>query len=173
MAKYPNIYLIGPLGVGKSSVGKRLAKLTGHQFIDTDHEISERSGVDLNWIYEVEGEQGYRKREAQIILELTQQPNTMLSTGGGAVLVEEVRHALEKTGLVIYLQVSFEQQLERTKRRRGTRPVLEDGEVFHDRLLKLNHEREPLYESIATQTFSTNNMSAYALAKKIWNHISK
>ncbi len=173
MDKLPNIYLIGPLGAGKSTVGRRLARITHQHFIDTDEEIELRSGVDLNWIFEVEGEPGYRKREATIISELTQKSNTLLSTGGGAVLVDSSRKAMMNTGVVVYLAVSFELQYERTQRRRGTRPVLEAGDSFRGSLEKLNNERIFLYEQIADLTYKTDNMETGQLAKIIYDDVLK
>jgi shikimate kinase len=174
MNKLPNIYLIGPLGAGKSSVGRRLSRMTHQHFIDTDEEIEQRSGVDLNWIFEVEGEPGYRKREATLIEELCKKSNTLLSTGGGSVLVESNRKALMNTGTVIYLEVSFQLQFERTQRRRGTRPVLEAGEEsFKDNLRNLNEEREALYQQIADHTYKTDNLDAQHLARLIFDDISQ
>jgi shikimate kinase len=172
MMKLPNIYLIGPLGAGKSSVGRRLAKMTHQHFIDTDEEIEHRSGVDLNWIFEVEGEPGYRKRETTVIKELCQKSNTLLSTGGGSVLVPQNCKTLSATGTVIYLEVSFEQQFERTRRRRGTRPVLEAGEdSFRENLRNLNNEREKLYKQIADITYRTDDYDAQHLARLIFEDI--
>jgi shikimate kinase len=163
----PNIYLIGPLGAGKSSVGRALAKITRHTFIDTDDEIIRRSGVDLSWIYEVEGEPGYRKREQALIAEYCQKKNILLSTGGGAVLVKESRQAMSRSGYVIYLEVSFILQYERTLRRRNTRPVLEDGGSFKENLRSLNSERQALYKEIADVTYLTDRIRAQKIARKI------
>ncbi len=171
--RLPNIYLIGPMGAGKTSVGRRLAKLSQLQYIDTDDEVCARSGVDINWIFEVEGESGFRKREAALILELSQRNNLLVSTGGGSIMDADSRKNLRDTGIVVYLQVSFEQQFDRTQQRRGTRPMLESGESFRDNLESLNREREPLYQSIAHLSYLTDKFDPTALAKKIYNDVQQ
>ena len=171
MDPHANIYLIGPLGAGKSSIGRKLAQMTKKRFFDTDLEIAKRSGVDLNWICEVEGESGYRKREQAVIAELCQEKNIVISTGGGAVLVLENRTILKTTGTVIYLEVSFKRQYERTQLRRNTRPVLEDGNSFKHNLKKLNDERTALYEQTAHASFDTNQSNTNKLSKCIIQHL--
>lgn len=170
--RLPNIYLVGPMGAGKTSVGRRLAKLSQLQYIDTDDEVCARSGVDINWIFEVEGESGFRKREAALILELSQLNNLLVSTGGGSIMDADSRKHLRDTGIVVYLQVSFEQQFDRTQQRRGTRPMLEEGD-FRDNLENLNREREPLYQSIAHLSYLTDKFDPATLAKKIYQDVQQ
>lgn len=169
--RLPNIYLIGPLGAGKSSVGRRLAQLTELEHIDTDDEVCARSGVDINWIFEIEGEEGFRKREAALIAELCARPNMLISTGGGSVMDAANRHILRQSGIVVYLEVSFEEQYERTQQRRGTRPMLETGDSFRDNLFTLNQEREPLYQEIAHLSYQTDSFDPTALAKRIYKDV--
>ncbi len=169
--RLPNIYLVGPMGAGKSSVGRRLAKLSHLHYIDTDDEVCTRSGVDINWIFEVEGETGFRKRESALITELTQQNNLLVSTGGGSILDSDNRKKLRDTGIVVYLQVSFDQQYLRTQQRRGTRPVLEAGDSFQDNLKQTNDHREPLYQEVSHLAYKTDQFDPTTLAKKIYNDV--
>lgn len=169
--RFPNIYLVGPNGAGKSTIGKRLAALTDLHYIDTDEEVCARSGVDINWIFEVEGESGFRKRESNLIAELCQCSNMLISTGGGSVVNADNRRYLHDTGMVIYLQVSFEKQHYRTLQRRKTRPLLETGESFRENLLALNKQRESLYSEIAHHTYNTDAYDPQALARQIYQDI--
>lgn len=169
---FPNIYLIGPMGAGKSSVGRKLASLTGLTHVDTDQEVCRRSGVDINWIFEVEGEEGFRKREAALIQELTAQGNMLISTGGGSILYSENREALKNTGIVVYLAVSFEEQYQRTQQRRYTRPLLEGGD-FKKNLSRLNLQRAALYLSIAELCYQTDSINTQTLARQIYQDVMK
>ncbi len=117
MARRQSLFLIGPMGAGKSTVGRQLAEVLGMDFLDSDLEIQKRTGVDIPTIFEVEGEEGFRKREAVVIDELTGKDSIVLATGGGAVLRDENRRNLSSRGLVVYLYCSPEQQFERTCRR--------------------------------------------------------
>lgn len=169
--RLPNIYLVGPMGAGKSSVGRRLAQLTELEYIDTDDEVCARSGVDINWIFEVEGESGFRKREASLIAELCQRQNMLISTGGGSILEPANRDILRHSGIVVYLEVSFDVQYLRTQQRRGTRPMLESGDSFGENLKALNAEREPLYLETAHLSYKTDPHDPNALAKRIYNDV--
>jgi shikimate kinase len=166
-----NIYLIGPLGAGKTAVGRYLSKKMNRLFFDTDHELVKRAGADLNWIYDIEGEAGYRRREKQVIENLSQKDALVISTGGGAVLTSENGRIMKASGMIIYLSVSYEIQLQRTQLRRGTRPLLEDCTSFKDNLHKLNAERTPLYEALADYTLSTDHETAFKLASKIRQYL--
>ena len=164
-----NLYLIGPMGSGKSSIGLQLAKLSGRIFYDSDREIEQRCGVSIHWIFEKEQEAGFRRREASIIKELCQRKAIVLSTGGGTIVNQENRALLNSTGFVIYLQVSAAEQLERTQLRRLARPLLQDNPSLQ--LEKLNKERSPLYESIADLIITTDHKEPNNIAKKIWNEL--
>lgn len=152
-----NIFLIGPMGAGKTSVGRYLAKQLQKTFYDSDHEIEKKTGVSLTWIYDLEGMEGFRQREMKIIDELSSLSNIVLSTGGGCVETKEVREFLEKRGTVVYMEVSLQTQLSRLKRDKK-RPLLQ-GDNPQEVLIKLWQEREPFYENIADFIVVTDNRS--------------
>lgn len=160
------------MGAGKSSVGQALAKLTQHQFFDTDVEIESRCGASISWIFDIETEAGFRQREAKVIDELSQQSPVILATGGGCIVTPSNCHHLAARGLVIYLTVPFEMQLDRALRRTGHRPLLKCQDP-KSRLAKLNAEREPIYQSLAKLTYNTDCWDAKAIAKKILSDLSK
>lgn len=165
MTENRNVYLIGPMGSGKTAVGRQLAKLLHLEFHDSDVEVERRTGVDIPYIFEKEGEAGFREREREVIDALTQLTNVIIATGGGAVLLEENRAALATRGRVVYLQTGIEQQLERTRHGRQ-RPLLytDDPET---RLRELMVHRAPLYESIAVVTVATDGRHVRAVAEEI------
>jgi len=165
MEKPRNVFIVGPMGAGKTTVGKLLADELGLEFLDSDKEIEDRTGADIGWIFDVEGETGFRKREAAVIDELTARAGVLVATGGGAVLLEENRKRLVSRGTVIYLNAPLEQQIERTSRDR-TRPLLRDGEPS-DVLAALQEDRGPLYQEVADFTFTADRRSAKALAQEI------
>jgi|SRR6056300_1091654 shikimate kinase len=165
MEKPRNVFIVGPMGAGKTTVGKLLADELGLEFLDSDKEIEDRTGADIGWIFDVEGETGFRKREAAMIDELTARSGVLVATGGGAVLLEENRKRLVSRGTVIYLNAPLEQQIERTSRDR-TRPLLRDGEPG-DVLAALQEDRGPLYQEVADFTFTADRRSAKALAQEI------
>src|SRR5919108_1368642 len=127
MRSRTNIFLVGPMGAGKTTVGKRLAELRGLRFLDSDHEVESRTGVDIAFIFEKEGETGFRKREKLVIAELTTEHGIVLATGGGAVTDPETRQHLSARGFVVYLHASVDQQLRRTGRT-DNRPLLQGGD---------------------------------------------
>ena len=149
------------MGAGKSTVGKLLARKLGRRFIDSDHAIEERSGVKIPLIFEMEGEPGFRKREAQMIAELTQENDLILATGGGSVLAPENRQALSSRGVVIYLHANPNELWHRTKGGEG-RPLLQNGDP-RQILTKLYAERDPLYREIATHIIETGKPSVNQL----------
>jgi shikimate kinase len=152
-----SLFLIGPMGAGKTSVGRYLARQLNKDFYDTDEEIEKRTGVNLNWVFDLEGMAGYRQREMKAIDELSKLSNIVLSTGGGCVETPEVREFLRQRGTVIYMEVSLETQLARLKRDKK-RPLLQ-GENPQEVLIRLWEEREPFYEEIADFTVITSERS--------------
>lgn len=166
MAEKRNIFLIGPMGAGKSTIGRQLAQSLGMDFADSDFEIEQRAGADISWIFDVEGEEGFRKRESRIIDELTQRQGIVLSTGGGSVITKETRNHLSARGIVIYLETTIEKQYERTLRDKK-RPLLQDVEDTRQVLEDLAKVRNPLYEEIADITVSTNEQNARTMANQL------
>lgn len=142
-----NLILIGPMGSGKTTVGKQLAKRTRMDFVDSDHIIEDRCGVSISTIFDIEGEAGFRKRETKVLAELCERSGIVLATGGGAITVEENRILLRKSGFVIYLKTSIETQLARTQKN-NNRPLLENVDA-EKRLEDLMQERGVLYEQEA------------------------
>ncbi len=138
------------MGAGKSTVGRLLARRCGFEFIDCDRELEARSGVSIATIFELEGEESFRRREAALIDELTQRPRTVLATGGGAILAEDNRRHLRSRGLVIYLRASADEILRRTAKDRA-RPLLQTGDR-RGRIAQLLAEREALYAQVAHVT---------------------
>jgi shikimate kinase len=165
MIRPQNIFLIGPMGAGKSTIGRQLAQSLGYEFQDSDHEIQRRTGVDIATIFEYEGEAGFRSRERQVIEEMVQQENIVLATGGGAVLLPENRQQLTARGLVIYLHCSPEQQYARTARDRN-RPLL-DTDDPQQRLRDLMAEREPIYRQVADLVISTERRGTSSVVKEV------
>lgn len=160
-----NIFLIGLMGAGKTTIGRQLAQALGKEFIDSDHEIEARTGVNIPLIFELEGERGFREREVAIIDELTARDNVVLATGGGAVLYEENRQHLKERGTVIYLQASVEQLLERTRKDKN-RPLLQTADP-EARLQALLMEREPLYIDLADLVVRTGQGSVRSVVESI------
>ncbi|HEY8537774.1 MAG TPA: shikimate kinase AroK, partial [Steroidobacteraceae bacterium] len=165
MSEYRNVYLIGPMGSGKTAVGRQLAKLLRLTFHDSDAEVERRTGVDIPYIFEREGEAGFREREREVIDALTQLDGVVVATGGGAILHPDNRAHLASRGHVVYLKTSVEQQLERTKHGRQ-RPLLYTEDPAR-RLRELMEQRAPLYESIAEITVETDGRHVRAVAEEI------
>lgn len=162
-----NIFLIGPMGAGKTSVGRYLAKQLNKDFYDSDQEIEKKTGVSLTWIYDIEGLDGFRQRELTTISDLSLLSNIVLSTGGGCVETPEVREILRERGIVIYMEVSLQTQLNRLKRDKK-RPLLQ-GENPQEVLIKLWEERESYYEDIADFTVITDDRSVRDVCDDILN----
>jgi shikimate kinase len=160
-----NIFLIGPMGSGKTAVGRYLARLLQRPFIDSDHEIEHRTGADIALIFEREGEAGFRRREREVIAELTARTDIVLATGGGAVLAEETRAILMQRGWVAYLETSVAQQVERAGRTTH-RPLLRGADPW-ERLEELMKIREPLYRATADFVLSTTRRRVPLVAEKI------
>jgi shikimate kinase len=161
----PNIILIGLMAVGKSTVGRVLAQALDMPFHDADHEIEVRAGAPVSWIFDVEGEAGFREREHQAIDELTQRQGIVLATGGGAVLWACNRKLMAERGVVIHLDSPLQRLIERTRRDRK-RPLLQNGDA-REILTRLREEREPLYREIARYRFVTDRQGPRVLAREI------
>ncbi len=160
-----NLFLIGPMGAGKSAVGRQLAKLLHLSFVDSDDEIETRTGVDIAFIFEKEGEAGFRKREAKVIDDLSSMEGVILATGGGAVADPENRNRLGGRGLVIYLYTTVDQQVARTQKGRE-RPMLADGDS-REILEELMAIRDPLYREVADFVVETDGRKVRAVANEI------
>ena len=169
MKQPTKIFLVGPMGAGKSAVGKQLARNLHLTFADSDDEIESRTGVDIPFIFEKEGEEGFRKREAAAINDLSGRDNIVLATGGGAVVRPENRRHLGARGFVVYLFTTVEQQVSRTSRGRE-RPLLEDGNP-RDILEKLLETRDPLYREIADLIVNTDGRKVKAVVDEIIEHL--
>lgn len=161
----PNLYLVGPMGAGKTTVGRHLADLLGREFLDSDHEIERKTGATIPWIFEKEGEHGFRSRESTVIDELTKKQNLVLATGGGAVTQVLNRNYLKNRGIVIYLYTPVELQLQRTYRDKN-RPLLQ-VENPEQKLRELLNIRDPLYRDVAHYIIETNQGAARDLAQRI------
>jgi len=153
-----NVFLVGPMGAGKSTIGRQLARRLDAEFLDSDQAIEARTGVDIPRIFDIEGEEGFRQREQQIIDELTQRRGIVLATGGGVVLDPDNRAHLRGRCLVIYLRASAEQLFNRTERD-NQRPLLQGGGERLSRIRELLDEREPLYREVAHLIIDTDGLT--------------
>jgi shikimate kinase len=166
MAEKRNIFLIGPMGAGKSTIGRELADRLHLEFFDSDQEIERRTGADIAWVFDLEGEEGFRKREESVIEDLTQNQGVVLATGGGSVISPNVCNWLSARGVVVYLETTIDKQVARTQRDRR-RPLLQTSEAPRTVLENLAVERNPLYEKIADVIVKTDDQSAKVVAHKI------
>lgn len=160
-----NLFLIGPMGAGKTTIGRLLSQELKLEFVDSDKEIEARAGADIPWIFDVEGEVGFRKREAAMIAELTERDNVVLATGGGAILDPANQNFLQARGTVIYLHATLNQQIERTAKDRN-RPLLQ-AENPAEVLSKLMTVRDPLYRSCCDHLIETDGRRPKAVAREI------
>ena len=160
-----SVFLIGPMGSGKTAVGRALARALGMPFYDSDAEVERRTGVDIPFIFEKEGEPGFRVREREAIEALTRLERIVLATGGGAVLLPENRRLLAERGCVVYLETSVTQQADRVRHGRN-RPLLDHGDIA-GRLGALMDVRSPLYSEIADLTVSTDGRRVPAVTEEI------
>lgn len=166
-----NIYLVGLMGAGKTTVGRQLAKRLGRQFYDSDHEIVQRTGVPIPTIFEIEGEEGFRRREMQAIAELTAGTDIVLATGGGVVLNPENRARLHDTGWVVYLNVSPTLLFERTRHDRN-RPLLRVPDPLA-KLEELHRQRDPLYRETAHTIVEGSQLVASGIVQHLLREFTR
>ncbi len=166
-----NVFLVGPMGAGKTTVGRLLGELLRQDFFDSDAEIEKATGADIPWIFDVEGEVGFRKRERKMIDFLTSKENIVLATGGGSVTAEESRRMLRERGDVVYLRASIDQQIRRMSGD-NSRPLLqvEDRETKIRQLFAI---RDPLYKEVSDISIETNGRNARFIAKEIHRQLKK
>jgi shikimate kinase len=157
------------MGSGKTTIGQRLARQLDLQFLDSDQELEAQTGASVGLIFDVEGEQGFRRRETEMLKKLTARNNILLATGGGAVIRPENRELLKASGLVVYLRTSVKQQISRLSRDR-TRPLLQSGDR-EEKLARLAKERNPLYEEMADIIFPSRNRGLDATARVLLERI--
>ncbi len=160
-----NIFLVGPMGAGKTTIGKLLATELSYDFIDSDREIEQRAGADISWIFDVEGEEGFRKRESKVIYELAQGSKAVIATGGGAVLSEETRRLLKAHGFTVYISAPLNILLERTAQDK-TRPLLQVDNP-EENFRKILDEREALYKEVANIELDSHNLSSKQVVNQI------
>ena len=166
-----NVYLIGPMGSGKTAVGRRLATLLGLQFVDSDAEIEKRTGVDIRYIFEKEGEARFRERERDVIADLTALEDVVVATGGGVILDAANRERLAKTGTVVYLETTIDTLVRRTKAAK-TRPLLMNGDP-RAALERMMLVRRPLYEDAADLRIETTGRQVRAVAADIQQRLKE
>lgn len=166
--EYP-IFLVGMMGAGKTTIGRQLARALGREFLDLDHELEARCGVRVALIFDIEGEEGFRKRETLALEECSRKPGIVLATGGGAILAEENRRYLAERGVVVYLKASADELYRRVARDRS-RPLLQTANP-QERLRSLLKDREPLYESVADITFETGPASIAQAVRTLVVHL--
>ena len=165
MAEKRNIFLIGPMGAGKSTIGRHLAQMLHLEFHDSDQEIEKRTGADIAWVFDVEGEEGFRVRETKVISDLSEMQGIVLATGGGSIQSKEIRNYLSARGFVVYLETTIDKQVARTQRDKR-RPLLQVDDP-REVLETLAETRNPLYEEIADVVVKTDDQSAKVVANQI------
>ncbi|MFT3961697.1 shikimate kinase [Propionivibrio sp.] len=166
-----NIYLVGLMGAGKTTIGRSLAKRLGLRFVDTDKEIEARTGVSIPTIFEIEGEDGFRKRESQVIAETSAKNGLVVATGGGGVLREENRVNMRASGFVIYLNVQPQMLWERTRHDKN-RPLLQVADPL-SKLTQLFTVRDPLYREVASLVVDGGRMSAQGVLQYLLKELSE
>lgn len=164
-----SIFLVGPMGVGKTTIGRHLAQLLSKQFVDADQELEKRTGASISLIFEIEGEDGFRKREKELIAELSTEENVVLATGGGAILDQDNRKTLRTHGYVVYLHADLDTLVKRTYRDRN-RPLLQNVDK-RETIEKIMQAREPLYRQEADLVVETDERPSLVIAKEIVDKI--
>lgn len=170
--KAMNVVLVGPMGSGKTSVGRRLACVLKRDFFDSDFEIVARTGVAIDHIFDVEGEEGFRQREINMLSELCEIPNIVIATGGGIIIKPENRELLKRDSFVVYLSSSIKQLVSRTARSKS-RPLLEKSTNREKTIRELVEKREPLYQEVADVVIDTTGKKLYAIINEIKKSIPK
>lgn len=172
MSSNDTIVLIGPMGSGKSTVGRCLAAISNKDFVDSDHELEKRCGADIPWIFDIEGEEGFRIRETSVLQDLSSLSNTVIATGGGAVTKEENRHILKSAGQVVYLTADLDVLFSRVSKD-SSRPLLQvenPRQVYSE----IFHKRDPLYRETADIVISSNDfLNPVDVAKEIQSRLSQ
>ncbi|ACJ28822.1 Shikimate kinase [Shewanella piezotolerans WP3] len=153
------------MGAGKSTIGRHLAQMLHLEFHDSDQEIESRTGADIAWVFDVEGEEGFRVRETQVVADLTEKQGIVLATGGGSIQSKEIRNNLSARGIVVYLETTIDKQVARTQRDKR-RPLLQVDDP-REVLENLAEVRNPLYEEIADVIVKTDEQSAKVVANQI------
>lgn len=153
------------MGAGKSTIGRHLAQMLHLEFHDSDQEIESRTGADIAWVFDVEGEEGFRVRETQVVADLTEKQGIVLATGGGSIQSKEIRNNLSARGIVVYLETTIDKQVARTQRDKR-RPLLQVDDP-REVLETLAEARNPLYEEIADVIVKTDEQSAKVVANQI------
>lgn len=169
--KAPRLYLVGLMAVGKTTVGRLLARALDWDFVDTDQLIESRAGADIPWIFDVEGEVGFRDREQAVLEDVATQPELVIATGGGIVTRAANRAVLSRSGTVLFLDSTVDRLIERT-RRDNKRPLLK-GQNRREVLSRLHRERAPLYHEVADYRFVTDRQGPKILARKIEQQLRK
>jgi len=164
-----SIFLVGPMGVGKTTIGRQLAHLLDYEFVDSDREIEQRTGASIPWIFDMEGEEGFRRREQAMIDELTKRTAIVLATGGGAVIKPENRDFLKQRGIVVYLKAELDELLARTRNDKN-RPLLQTEDP-RARLHALITQREPWYLEIADIVFDTQHHNIKNAARTLQRQV--
>lgn len=165
-----NIFLIGLMGAGKTTIGRHLARVMHKQFYDSDHEIEARTGVSVRTIFDIEGESGFRKREEAVVASLVRQHNIILATGGGVILSENNRRALKANGLIVYLYAGLDELWARTRQDKN-RPLLQTVDP-KSRLQALFTERDPLYRDVADIVINTRHQHGNVIAQTLARSLS-
>jgi shikimate kinase len=166
-----NLFLVGMMGAGKTTVGKLLTQKFGKTFVDSDEEIQQRTGVTIPHIFDIEGEAGFRQREASVIQDLVKRDNIILATGGGAVLNEQSRNALRDNGIVVYLKSTVHDLWQRTRHDRN-RPLLQTADP-RARLKELYELRDPVYTQVADLVMSTGKQSAHSMVLLLQQELNR
>lgn len=164
-SRKPNVYLVGPMGSGKTTIGSRTAPLLGMSFIDLDAELESRTGASVNLIFDVEGEEGFRERESRLLEELSNMESCLIATGGGSVLRQRNREIMKEAGVIVYLRTSVKQQLSRLRQDKK-RPLLQAPDR-EKKLEELAAGRNPVYDELADIVFPSQNRSINRVARQL------